>query len=411
MAKITYKLRAFDPVEAESGKLCVMVKNAVTDIITNIDNKGVANPNYVGAGICRKGGRDTYILIISNVTYQFNEEGRGITTQSDGYKLMMGEANVSIVTSGNASSSSSTTTTTRSTDGSIDTKVDYSKGSDVMIDSLNARDEFAVHALRELLKHISDPSVLSDSEMNFYCNTAYRWAANMMEASANARGFFTQTSDGGSGSTESGGTRVNVDESSLSSNIEKLLNNVVAALERTKYAETDPISKVTTYSELVKLKYPELINFLNTYVKGEGEKKLGLKDLIEAISKVGVGGSTSDEVSIGNKGLGRDKDNPIHISGGSFPTKDSLAAALDSTTLASFVTFNDAGAVGYSSKEEVKKAILGWFNYESLDALYTALEEKVNKTVDTRVKTWLSKTMIMPKVGGDGYQLVVPQSI
>ena len=411
MAKITYKLKAFDPVEAERGKLCVMVKNAVTDIITNIDNKGVANPNYVGAGICRKGGRDTYMLIISNVTYQFNEEGRGITTQSDGYKLMMGEANVSIVTSGNASSSSSTTTTTRSTDGSIDTKVDYSKGSDVMIDSLNARDEFAVHALRELLKHISDPSVLSDSEMNFYCNTAYRWAANMMEASANARGFFTQTSDGGSGSTESGGTRVNVDESSLSSNIEKLLNNVVAALERTKYTETDPISKVTTYSELVKLKYPELINFLNTYVKGEGEKKLGLKDLIEAISKVGVGGSTSDEISIGNKGLGRDKDNPIHISGGSFPTKDSLAAALDSTTLASFVTFNDAGAVGYSSKEEVKKAILGWFNYESLDALYTALEEKVNKTVDTRVKTWLSKTTIMPKVGGDGYQLVVPQSI
>ena len=411
MAKITYKLRAFDPVEAESGKLCVMVKNAVTDIITNIDNQGVANPNYVGAGICRKGGRDTYTLIINNVTYQFDEEGRGITALSDGYKLMMGEANVSIVTSGNASSSSSTTTTTRGTDGSIDTKVDYSKGSDVMIDSLNARDEFAVHALRELLKHISDPSVLSDSEMNFYCNTAYRWAANMMEASANARGFFTQTSDGGSGSTESGGTRVNVDESSLSSNIEKLLNNVVAALERTKYAETDPISKVTIYSELVKLKYPELINFLNTYVKGEGEKKLGLKDLIEAISKVGVGGSTSDEISIGNKGLGRDKDNPIHISGGSFPTKDSLAAALDSTTLASFVTFNDAGAVGYSSKEEVKKAILGWFNYESLDALYTALEEKVNKTVDTRVKTWLSKTAIMPKVGGDGYQLAVPQSI
>lgn len=411
MAKITYKLKAFDPVEAESGKLCVMVKNAVTDIITNIDNKGVANPNYVGAGICRKGGRDTYMLIINNVTYQFDEAGRGITTQSDGYKLMMGEANVSIVTSGNASSSSSTTTTTRGTDGSIDTKVDYSKGSDVMIDSLNARDEFAVHALRELLKHISDPSVLSDSEMNFYCNTAYRWAANMMEASANARGFFTQTSDGGSGSIESGGTRVNIDESSLSSNIEKLLNNIVAALERVKYAETDPISKVTTYSELVKLKYPELINFLNTYVKGEGGKTLGLKDLIEAISKVGVGGSTSDEISIGNKGLGRDKDNPIHISGGSFPTKDSLAAALDSTTLASFVTFNNAGAVGYSLKEEVKKAILGWFNYKNLDALYTALEEKINKTIDTRVKAWLSKTTIAQKIDGTGYQLVIPKSI
>ena len=119
---------------------------------------------------------------------------------------------------------------TRSASGTTTTTVNYGSGSDIIIDSLNARDEFAVQALKQLLDKVPNPTAVSDSEMSYYCDAAYQWAAHMMEASANARGSFNQQSS----STEMTTTRADVAESSLSTNTEKLLNNIVSALEKTQ---------------------------------------------------------------------------------------------------------------------------------------------------------------------------------
>lgn len=422
MAKMTYTLKDFDPIEAKAGVLCVVVKNEYTanqiETIIVKDNKGTNNENFIGAGICRYDGADTYNIVIDNITYKFNKKGEGIYSSANKYKIKLGVAHVNISTSGNAANSSSTTVTTRGDDGTK-TETDYSKGSVIMIDNLNARDEFAIRALSEMLSQIPNPSVVSNSEMNFYCNAAYQWAANMMEVAANARGTVTtKKTEGSSGSnTSSSGS---VSDSDLSSNTERLLKDIGTALEKSLQSET--VSGKTVYSERVKVQFAELITFLNTYVKGDSKtvtdsegkpstttSVLGLKDLIAAIDKLSEG--STGEVSIGNQGLGRDKDHPFYMTGGGFPTRQALAASLDSTAISDFLTFNTNGAVGYSPKAEVKKSILGWLEkYADLNAFYQDLQTKVTETVDTRVKAWLNATTIVSN-GSGGYKLSVPSSI
>lgn len=419
MAKQTYILKPFEHSKASSGALCIMVKNGVSDKITNINSDGTVNSNFMGAGICTQ-GNGGFTMMINGVVYQFNSKGEGLYPLSiRNWKLMLGEVETIINTSGNAATSNTTTIVTRGQDGSTTTKVDYSKTNDVIIDSLNARDEFAVNVLKQLLSSVPNPSALSNNEMNFFCNRAYQWAANMMEASANARGSFTQEAST-TGTPSNVTTRADISSDSLSSNTEKLLNNIVSALERTNYAET--ISGKTVYSERVKVQFAELIDFLNTYVKGdtktvtdsEGKPStttsvLGLKDIIAAIDRLSK--SSTGEVSIGNQGLGRDKDHPFYMTGGGFPTRQALAASLASTAISDFLTFNTDGAVGYSSKEEVRKSILGWLEeYADLNAFYQDLQTKVTETVDTRVKAWLNATTVVSDNNG-GYKLNVPSSI
>lgn len=462
MAKITYSLEEFNPTKALEGALCVVVKSSYSDsTISNIvDAIGTANSSFVGTGICSYNGQDTYSINIESKSYKFNEEGNGLYDHYD-CKVMLGTAKLDLLASGNMVTSSSTTTTV-STRGDTTTDVDYSKTSKVLIDSLNARDEFAIHALRELLCHMPDPSSVSDSEMNFYCDKAYRWAANMMSASANARGTYTNEETTTNTTTTD---KADVSTNSLTSNTEKLLNNIVAALEKTDYSETDPTTgKVTAYHERVKLQFTELINFLNTYVKKDEETILGLKDIIstlEGISKevkdaqpdyttiinalngikdaLGSTGTTSDYTnlvnainnstalnsistrilnlstnfngntySIGSNGLGRNKDNPLYITGGGggFPSKQVLAAEFDSNTIDSFLTFNTNGAVGYSTKANVKSAMLGWYyEYANLQALYSAIQS----SIDARIKQWLNATTV--SINGNTYNLTVPNSV
>lgn len=420
MAKQTYILKPFESSKASSGALCVMVKNGISDKITNINSDGTVNSNFMGAGICTK-GNGGFTMMINGVVYQFNSKGEGLHPLSiRTWKLMLGEIEATINTSGNAATSNTTTIVTRGQDGSTTTKVDYSKTNDVIIDSLNARDEFAVNVLKQLLSSIPNPSAISNNEMNFFCNRAYQWAANMMEASANARGSFTQEASTTTGTPSNVTTRADISSDSLSSNTEKLLNNIVSALERTDYAET--ISDKIVYSERVKVQFSELIDFLNTYVKGdtktvtdsEGKPStttsvLGLKDIIAAIDRLSK--SSTGEVSIGNQGLGRDKDHPFYMTGGGFPTRQALAASLASTAISDFLTFNTDGAIGYSPKAEVKKSILGWLEeYADLNAFYQDLQTKVTETVDARVKAWLSATTVVSDDNG-GYKLNVPSSI
>lgn len=243
MARIVYNISTFDPSKAMEGTLCVMVSSSVSgSTIANIDTSGSANTSFKGAGICKFDGLDTYSMTIQGTKYKFNKSGVGIYDASS-YKVMLASIDSNAASSGNAIKSSSTTVVTRSSSGATTTTVNYGSGSDIIIDSLNARDEFAVQALKQLLDKVPNPTAVSDSEMSFYCDTAYQWAAHMMEASANARGSFNQQS----GSTETTTTRADVAESSLSTNTEKLLNNIVSALENTKKTLDNMLTFYNTY--------------------------------------------------------------------------------------------------------------------------------------------------------------------
>ena len=225
-----------------------------------------------------------------------------------------------------------------------------------------------------------------------------------------------------------------MDTSTLTSNTEKLLNNIVAALERTDYAESTNVKNSTTgettqvvnYYDRVKLQFSELMDFLNAYVKNDQEV-LGLRDLLTAVNTVGTNIKSQDftslvnaikaikleassDINIGASGVGGSQDKPLYMSGGGFPTRASLAASLMAASINSFLTFNSSGAVAYSTLAEVRKAVLGWYNsYTDIASLYQALKASVESTVDERVKSWLSATTIVKD--GDGYKINVPDSI
>lgn len=309
--RIQYDLSEFNATKASQGALCAVVSSDVSvGTIDNISNKGVANSDFIGAGICKKESSECYSIMVNSVYYQFYASGAG-RYPSTSYKLMMAKPVVSLTAEGNSSTSSSTVVYSRAKDGSISTNVTYDKTSDLLIDTLNARDEFAINALKELLSRVNDPAVLSDSEMNYYCTRAYQWAANMMSVSADTRGTFKEADTTVAGAT----TRANIATSSLSTPTEKLLNNIMNALERDDYVETITTTDATTgktttttnYYDRVKVQFTELMTFLNTYIKKDEKTVYSFKDLITPITTLSTVLSTyvkkDDKTVVGLKDL------------------------------------------------------------------------------------------------------------
>lgn len=220
--KITYSLSDFDPLKAASGALCVMVeKNYSAGTITN------TNTSFGGVGICKSKNADRYLLTVSSIGYEFNNKGNSVEETSSAYKLLLGEVLQDLTGAGGAVGSNTRTVVTRSADGSYSSTT-TDEDTTVLVDSLTARDNFAINALRTLMQRADkDPSTLSNNEMAFYCDVAYQWAANMMSAAAKVRATMED---------ESGPS---VDEESLTTNTEKLLYDMSEAIIEAKETMED----------------------------------------------------------------------------------------------------------------------------------------------------------------------------
>ena len=444
MAKTTYKLSNFDSTSASQGVLCVMVAKTFTqDTITNVpivweegDTSDHTQP-FGGAGICRLQQPANFIFIVNSVLYIFNEKGLPVSLNAKNYVLKLGEVVQNLSTAGNAVETSSTTNVTRGSNGEIINVNTTDGDSSVIVSVLEARDQFAMQALKTLMERFEkDPATISDNEMAFLCEQAYQWAANMMTQASKARATVTTESSGGSGSSSGGTTGTTVDSSELTDTTDKLLNNIVAALEKTD--ESEGSGENIKYSERVSI--PKLIEWLNNYSKHTPENvqdtqtTVGLEDLIKAIKAINVDMDTTALVTainnthtnnIGSAGLGRDADHPLHISGGGFPSRGILTTAFtaENTNAAKvihdFLTFNTAGAVGYSTNAEVKKLILGYLNnYANItglaaavltnmiaDDVYNKIASKVLETANNRAKAWLEAARVT--INGTTYSLTV----
>ena len=403
MVKVIYNFSAFDSSQASSGKLCVMVKNTVSDTTQNfetVDDYGVVNTNYGGAGLCKVTGSNEYTLRIDGIDYAFNHLGKpaNYTARDGSWKLVMGTVVKELSEVGSDVTGYQVVTTRGGTDeGST---IDYTETKLKAIDSLTARDQFAAQALRGMLGHIEDPATLSKSEINFYCNMAYEWAANMMAAAADTRvnemdyQGETPTSD--------------VEVGDLETNTEKLLNNLILELAKTNInvgSAQDP-----HYAE--RISNPGMERIVNDYLKHtEGgvttirnyddllNTLVGIKN---AITSGGGGGSSFDgnivsmpNVNIGSSGIGRDSDHPIYISGGGFPTKSALAAEFYGDTAhgqvnkaEDFVAFNYNGAVGYITADELAKRM------------------NINTLISSALSAKLAGAYV--EVGGTRYNVVFP---
>lgn len=367
-----YKIEDFDYDEVKESKLC-----GITD----------KNGNLIGTGIPKVKSTNNIVVTINSVQYTFDSNGNPTSKNAieGGYSIKMAASQVQANTTGTVGATQAAFT--RSVDSETG-NVTYTpseildKTYEITIDNLNARDQFALQALHTIMEKIPNPDELSKDEITHYCEASYLWASYMMVESSKARAVIEDAESSDNTKTETVGY--------LESNTEKLLNNIVAAIERNDIKET--VDGKETYSDRIAI--PKLMDFLNAYVK-DGETTVGLKDLIKAIKDSGgssgeIDVKTLPNVNIGNAGLGRDADHPIYMSGGGFPSRQVLASAFTEAIIHDFLTFNEAGAVGYSTKAEVKKAILGYLNaYADLAALSTAIYNNISSTIDNRIKAWL----------------------
>lgn len=234
IARTKYQLSKFDSNKAKTYSLVAMVKTTVSDtaIIENMNSSSVWNSDFKGAGVCKLRSNSGFEFTVEGQTYLFNSNGESAGTTSADYKLAMASIIESVGSSGNAATGTQHGSTTRGADGSIvDNGVTYEQKT-LAIDSLNARDQFAVEALNSIIaKMEQDPTTLSDAAISHYCQQAYRYAAYMMTASANARGTFEdQTASTADAKKEAIG--------SLDSNTDKLINNLIVTLDRVQSKAT-----------------------------------------------------------------------------------------------------------------------------------------------------------------------------
>jgi hypothetical protein len=248
MARIKYQVSAFSQELAKAYSLVAMVKTDVTptSVLYNIDEQGVANPKFKGAGIAKyKSSSGRFEFWYDGKTYLFSTSGESSDSPSAGYRLMMAKVIENVNPSGNSVIGTNTGSATRNSDGSITPGGITYDNRPILIDSQNARDQFATEILNSILQKLDvDPANLDSSTRSHYCQVAYDWAANMMTAAANARGTLTDE-------TESSASARQEAIGSLESNTDKLLNNLIVALERTDEVKTEAGKEV--YSKKVTL--------------------------------------------------------------------------------------------------------------------------------------------------------------
>ena len=434
-AQVTYKLSEFNKSLAASGGLCVMVKKDVTNtdatnpeytisnIVINDNNEVKVVEEFKGAGICRLQANNIFEFTVDSIPYLFNDTGDAYSGNAIGYKLMMGEVVANISSNGSNIKSNVTSIITRNRDGSVASESIKQESSTKWIDSLNARDQFAIQAMVGMLSKIPHPESLSNNEINYYCNAAYQWAANMMSLAADARSFTTVNS-GSKAKGDISDTTVDNNDSTkkeevdiLDSNVEKLLNNIIAALEKTD--SKFKIDNKEVYAE--RQSNPEWNELWKNYVKhtavdsSDTQTSVGLDDLVKAIKNIQL--KSSDDtlkvtipdvslVSFIDSGMGGSRNKPIYVESTVFPSRQTLAAYFDEDKLHSFLTFNTDGAVGYSTRADVNGELGNYTDVKSLsDAVFNSVKGSIQTLIDERCKAWLSAAKVT--INGTEYSLTV----
>lgn len=270
----TYSLSAFDHRKASEGGLCVMVYKTVEGSITDEPTVG-GTPLFMGTGVVEVLSPDDYILTIGSRAYRFKASGACITTGYTDYKLMMGSVGITLSETGSSSATTNGMTRQEDQQGEvIETPSTFETAQPVTVDSLNARDQFAIQALKTLMERADrNPSTMSVNEMNMYCKRAYEWAANMMTEA----GFVRIKVDDQTATTETKAVEIGA----LEGNTEKLLNNLIVELEKTNLKKTEDNREVC-YERIT---IPELKKLIEDYLM-ENSTMHTFSDLLTKLKEI-----------------------------------------------------------------------------------------------------------------------------
>lgn len=188
---------------------------------------GTTELNTTNSGILYKdktnkaGGNVLYYADINGTRYYWfiNGDCASHTTSVeslDGYHLYVVDTNISVSYSD-------------STDPEATTRGSGEDEQTITVKTLTARDTFAAYALQALINKHPDPIDSDISTSTYLAKRAYEYANAMVLVSASLR-----SADPEETGTPSQSTSVDVNTGSLANNTEKLLNNIVAALNGTK---------------------------------------------------------------------------------------------------------------------------------------------------------------------------------
>lgn len=319
MAKITYTFESeFNIEKAINGALCVVVTSNATSPISNVKLSGIdsnqweENPEFIGAGICIKKSHSEVLITIDNSTYSFNYGGNPLGATPTDYRLRLAKIESDVMSVGLAATSTTTSVTkkyipvtkvkgevkpvisTETTDG----------GGEVIVDTLTARDQFAVQALKAIMPSIESPTTVDNSVINFYCDVAYRWAAGMMNAAANTRSTYEDT------------TKQTISTESLETNTEKILYDISQSLDK----GASDTRKITELPDLVVDTLPSL--------------SIGQMPNVTMVVSGPV--QVSGTIQLGDTGIGRDAQHPLYISGDGMTLSEvdaRIKAWLNATTI------------------------------------------------------------------------------
>lgn len=302
--------------------------------------------NLVTGTLKRTSSSDRFTLEVNGITLTFDSDGNCLT---EGYEdITLKNVNAKIDVDPSA-------TQTRASDGA-----------EVSVNNLVPIDQFAIGIIGAFLYHIQDVESLTDARILNLCEIAYKWAKAMIVISvtmrkANATG--TTTSDDASS--------VKVDTSDLQTASEKLLNNVVASLDKlTAQVKTNDTNETTRHNAGVKVTQQGTVS-----VAQEGTVK--------------VDNPTDDKFEIeggGDSSIDYDKLNDIttnitEVVG--FNNK-----AVGRTTLANLSTKLIALDTTLSWLREVTDESV-WTTYAT--NIFNAIKESVDDEIDTKINTLVNE--------------------
>lgn len=226
---ITYKITPFNLTKALQGTPVTLA--AETSGTTDFDVKtqaGILTTTAVN-------GR--YLITVNNVLYEVNSYGESMNV-SPSVQFHMVE---------------STLPTSYGTSQTMTRGVGTDESDVADLSSMEPRDQFAIHAMNAMIRNIDHPENANDATIMLYSKAAYRWAQGMMIASADARTAAKKDEGGGGGGggeeETTKGIAVDVTSASVS---EKLLNNIVASLDKLTKQVSDSMTQSTTNTTALK---------------------------------------------------------------------------------------------------------------------------------------------------------------
>lgn len=256
-----YTLEPFLYSKASKKKLVAMVNGS--NIIQGTGFLKVISPNNL-------------ILTVDGEEYTFDSKGNPVSQNASNYTLKMAISNVEAIEEGAVGETTNAMTRSINAEtGEVSYEKDTSGNSHaITIDNLNARDQFAIQILKSMLEKTQGPDELSKDEITHYCEAAYNWAGYMVKMSSDSRSIIKDAETTEDTKEEEIGI--------LDTNTDKLLNNLIAELQKTNLKKTEGGENV--YYERVSI--PEVNTKLDTLITSVNAVKTALDSQTTALNAI-----------------------------------------------------------------------------------------------------------------------------